>query len=1073
MSQESRIYLHPYMAISASAGSGKTYNLVLLILARCLGKDFKKDSIKHILAITFTNKAAAEMKQRILDRLDDLCDINTYKSSGYMGQLLELLQPDEPELNEKEIHHRAVKVRSYILHHYSTLSVSTIDKFNSGLIQSFAHELGLPGKYDLQIDTTPFINQAVDRLLNEIGKDENITRTLRQYIRSRLSTGEKINLRTTLQEKAKELLEDRHYREMKQNERFSTQHYQDIQTQLNEEIYKTAQEIAAIGQEVVNKMQQADIPLNATKALRKNGWGHFFSSLVNFTPKSELIQSLQKTADEEEKLLNAMESDVPKAFSERKEEILDFYHKHKLHQKRQQVIELYIHMRKAKLILEGILPLGVHSDVHHLLLNIEKEQELVFLSRFNTLIQENIAKEHPSFLYEKVGTRYHHFFLDEFQDTSRLQWANLIPLRDDVLSQENSSFTLVGDAKQSIYRFRGGDSDLMGEIISGQENTDTPVTLIHLPANYRSGRTIVNFNNQVYTSIPYLRPSHQVIFGSGAYQNSASDFEGYVQAQWLESNKMDDDWYDALRDDIQKCLEAGYRMSDLCILHKQWEPLSNISQALAQRKVIYKGEEISIPVISEKGLALHNSQVLTTCISWIRCLAFPREKVFRIQFLENLKKLERVDFKDFTIDAKEALRLNDTQDFIFWLKEKYGLNLASGSLDNLSLYNQVLHILRILDTQGEQQDYLLYFLEMVHEYSHGTEPSLQGLVQAWETEIGKTSIQLSESIDAIRMMTIHKSKGLEFPIVFLPFSSLSSKPESGWWEITNQGIPDLSHIYTKIKSTPELIFSYDTELQELYQNLFYNKMIDRLCERYVATTRAVEQMYIYLPEDSRKKMVTSELDADTYLFQYLNEMSGGKPILKMGKMQKEKIRKEKSQDPEIKDYEGVRLRLGIDTNPEMHKKIKVATPSRSYQKKNHQVRTGILLHEILSKIKFRSQTPTVLETYFLKGKITRDERDNLRHQLEILMHNPDYSRYFDPSIGYILTERDYLTASEEKSPSKDYRPDRILDTPDGLILIDFKTGKKESSHQKQIQQYATDLTKLGHQIVETQLIYIS
>ena len=1047
-----------YKVIYASAGSGKTYALVQNLLAICLKYPAQAEKIQNILALTFTNKAANEMKHRIISWLKDFSAEN-YADNEDLKNIQLKLEKDGFKITLDDLHLRSKKMLDYVLHHYSTLNIGTIDKFNAKLVRSFSQELGLAQNFALEINAEPFLIEAVDKMLEDIGQENNISHAFMDFVNYSLDNNDRLNLNQTLYKSAKEYVQDKHYFQLKQNKDFDWDLYEKSKKKLRENIRELRQESEEIAQNALNLLREKDLEIEDF-ASGANGIGGFFQKyLRNKAPK------VYPTLEAEEKCVQSiLKGASGKGKHKQAEilEILDF-----LLFERQKIIANHVQIEKKTKILEALLPLKVNKDIQDKLAEIELENDLVLLSKFNIMIHENLREEPTAFIYEKIGTKFSHYFFDEFQDTSFLQWQNLIPLRDHANSQENMSFTLVGDPKQSIYRFRGGDSQLMLDIINNSDNSVPAATVENLEYNYRSAKNIVDFNNQLYLYMSqFTEPEHQKIFGPGSQQIAKSSVEGRVRINMLENtgNKATD--YEAvselMKNDIQTCLDQGFRFSDITILCRGNFDIFSYSQHLGNLKVTYNGEEVFIKTISESGLTLNLSVTLLALTEFLRWHENPKNLQFAVKMLYYLNVLGRIKIEDFTREMTEILAFGKKEKIEQFISEKFNLNLSADGLLQLNLYNFIEHFLKEFSVEGKETDFLFNYLEMLYAYSQNAGSTLKEFLKFWDEEAQKTTIQASENVDAVQIMTIHKSKGLEFPVVLLPMRNKAPSKKSSYWFDTNTEEKQSS---VNVKLFSEDLVIYDEEISAFNAKNSYQQKIDDFCLQYVATTRAAEQLFLYVEKGGKN---SNYLEIFDFLKDEIprNEMLEEQTSFDFYPVSETTLRKHKTAKKEQFTTQPISFRNKEEKNPNA---IKIATPSKNYQNRIEKVRTGIFTHEILAKINSENDVEKTLEAYLLDGTITREEKAEIAERIYKIIKNPDYVRYFLPE-QVVINEKDIMLSAEGKS--KIYRPDRLISTKNGFIIIDFKTGDVQEKHQKQIDEYRAVLEILGHQVDETAIIYV-
>lgn len=1048
-----------YTVINASAGSGKTYRLVQSLLMICLRFPNQSDAIRTVLALTFTNKAAKEMKERILFYLGEFVKDN-YSENQDLKNIQEALANQGDKITLDDLHYRSQKVLDYILHHYSTLNIGTIDKFNSRLVKSFSYELGLAQNFNLEIQPEPYLIEAVDKMLDEIGEDDTVSDAFMDYVNYNLDNNERVNLNQTLYNSAKKFVSDVHYKPLQDNKDFEWVAYENKKTELRENINSYKIQSLEIANKALELIKSRDIEMEDF-AGGKSGIGGFFANILEFnkikdkkfpfptTSEDSKIETFLKGASTKGKHKQADIQDIlPQLISWRRE-----------------IIDLYINSQKKEKILQAILPLKVNADIQKKLLEIEEENDLVLLSKFNILINENLRNEPSAFIYEKVGTQFQHYFFDEFQDTSTMQWQNFLPLRDNSITSDNTSFTIVGDPKQSIYRFRGGESELMLNIINQKEITPKFATAENLGFNWRSANNIVDFNNKLYHFMSGdLNDEHQKIFGEHALQESKSKSEGRVKIHLLENSTKTifyDETVAKMQNDIQESLDNGFDFSDITILCRGNSDIFNYSQLLGNLKVNYKGKDTYIKTISEKGLTLDLAFTIKALVEFLKWNLVPKNRQFLVKMMYFLNVSGRIAMADFTSEIRAILKFENKKDIEDFIQEKYNVTLIQKDIPKLNLYNFIEYYVHEFSVENKETDFLLNFLEMLHNYTQNTGATLKEFLKYWDDEASKISIQASENVDAIQIMTIHKAKGLEFPIVFIPMRNENSdKKFSEWFDL---GSEDELKTVILNQFSPELE-RYDEELAGFNLINSYRNKIDRFCIQYVATTRPVEQLFFYLEKPNKS---ANHLELFDFASQFQPVENGElQDSFDVYTVSAESLKKQKRK--EKKDYLSENI-SSISQKTEKASNIEIATSSKSYQNRVEHVRMGIFTHEILSKIKTKKDVLKVLNSYVLEGTITSEEKTSILERIENIINDNNYASYFAENLT-IINERDML--SEEDGKSKTYRPDRLIKTNEGFIIVDFKTGSEKDKDQKQVALYKEKLEQFGEKVLKTDVIYI-
>ncbi|WP_336964270.1 UvrD-helicase domain-containing protein [Chryseobacterium contaminans] len=1042
-----------YTVINASAGSGKTYALVQRLLMICLRYPNQQQSIRNILALTFTNKAANEMKERILSWLGNFSASN-YAENADLKNIQKAFEEEGLKITIDELHQRSKRLLDHILHNYSTLNIGTIDRFNSRLVRSFSYELGLAKNFNLEIEAEPFLIEAVDKMLDQIGENETISNSFMDYVDYSLENNERINLNKNLYDSAKEFVKDIHYEHLKNNESFDDANYENIKNTLRKDIILNKKQAAELAAASIELFQSRNIEIEDF-AQGKNGIGGFFTKVIDFYQQKRAGFPFPTT--QEESVINNYRKGASSKSKHKETEIFEILDQ--LIENRMKLILLYIETQKKEKVLSALLPLKVNKDIQDELKKIEEENDLVLLSKFNILINENLKNEPSAFIYEKVGAQFQHYFFDEFQDTSELQWQNFVPLRDHSVSTEYTSFTLVGDPKQSIYRFRGGESKLMLDIINKKEFSPKQADLLVLKENWRSAKNIVQFNNELYQYHSLeLEDEHKNIFGTDAEQTPKSKIEGRVKVNLIE-NLTNEEFYndtsESMRKDIQECLDNGFKFSDITILCRGNFDIFSYSQKLGNLKVNYRGDETNIKTISDKGLTLELSNTLKAVIEFLRWEINPKNKPCLIMMMYYLNTLGKIHMADFTLEMKEILDIESHEEILQFIQKKYSLQLKQDHFPRFNLYNFIEYYINEFSVENKETDFLLNFLEMLFNFTQNAGASTKEFLKYWDEEASSYTIQASENIDAIQIMTIHKSKGLEFPIVFIPMMNKNRDSEFTNWFETNESDALKSVNINQFSKNLEV---YDEEIQKFNKKNSYKNLIDRLCLQYVATTRPVEQLFFYLQKANK---TSNNLELLEFIQTKNTENADSFDLYEVKPEMLKKHSKTKTSSFKTQNIQNLK-----NVN-EKSTSIKIATPSKNYQVRNEKVRIGLFVHELLSKINTEKDINKVLEGYVLEGQITWEEKNEIQITLQEIVKK--YAEFFDEKWE-VINEKDIMIS--ENGESHISRPDRILKSEEGYIIVDFKTGEEKGKDEEQVQGYKNILERLGKKVLKTQIIYL-
>jgi ATP-dependent exoDNAse (exonuclease V) beta subunit len=1049
-----------YHCINASAGSGKTFSLVQKILYLCLEKPGQPQAIQQILALTFTNKAANEMKQRLLNWLYLFSQDDVAPNRPEFESMLAYFAGQKNPINPDELVKRAKACKDYLLHHYSVFSLSTIDKFNSKLVRAFANELGLAPNFSLEINAKPYLTESVEATLSEIGQDPKLTDMFMNYLQNMRDLDIHKDLKQELIDKSSVFKEDKHYFELEKNKDFDVDHFEKSkQTLLNAN--KT------VWQEMQNLTQQADDIIKASGL-----------SMTDFPGKSRSIYALfqkimgKKSLKQAIKFFESGSQDSsflgkdPNKATETVEFLLDI--KNKLY-------ALHAEHQKNEKILLHILPLSINKMIQDNLKAIEEDKDIMLLHNFNRIIYENLKNESSGFIYEKIDAKYQHFFFDEFQDTSYMQWQNFLPLRDNCLDQEENTFTLVGDPKQSIYKFRGGDPKIMTDIINQQEAGYYHAQIQELKDNYRSSQHIIEFNNELYAYIAEgLDDNYRHIFGVSGQQNVKSSAKGRVKAQLMNFKKKSDFLENTaakMVEDIQALVNQGFNLSDICVLCRKNHEIADLSKRLSHAKIDYQGEESYIRTYADKGLKLNISAVLNALMAFLHWVDQPSQKRHLVSMLYALQQSQRIVMADFSSELQDILGSKTHQEILAKLKQKYQLNLSLDHDHRLNLYNYVEQYLHELSVDGQESHFIVNFLEILYAYTQNNKASIKDFLNYWEEESDEFNIQISESVDAIKFMTIHSAKGLEFPVVLLPMAKEKLK-FSNWLDVEDQNLEGLHSVY--IEKINDGMAANNESFGQFNQENEAVENIDQICNNYVATTRPVEQLFLYLKYDQPAKSAKiGDKDNNMMLVQFaihkgceipeVNEITSHEFFeVEASDLQKQKQHHRESQNV-------VEILHHKNQNQATAHKIKIASPSQKAEKYQDEVKLGLQVHSILEQMQTSSDMVLLLEKLLMAGEIDQKQKKHIEKRLQKLLQNPDYANYFDPKNPY-LAEAEFMVELDGQIVA--LRPDCMVKIDDAWVILDFKTGAEDEEYELQVESYKAALEKLGWKIAKTDILYL-
>ncbi|MDB4608705.1 UvrD-helicase domain-containing protein [Flavobacteriaceae bacterium] len=1039
--------LTPIEIISASAGSGKTYKLVLSFL-RTLLSSSNPNVYRKMIALTFTNKAVFEMKSRILNKLNEFSDLDNQDQMA--AELCEFL-----EVSNKELAFRSKQALKFILHDYAAFEIVTLDRFTHRIIRSFSRDLGLSHSFEVEINQKLILSEVVNRVIEKVGSDEYLTKLLERFTLQKIRDQKSWEITPNLLEIS--------YLLLKENDRIPTQELAkqpcssfEEQNKVLKKVQKdTKQNIHLIGKEVLKLFE-----LNGLE-------GKDFSRRILYAHFEKLKDILIAKVDVNKLYSNQLENNL--------EEGVKIYNK-TLDDRKAKIIEgilpiIYRAFKKAKNlnyqlslindILDQWIPLSLIQTLSKELEVYQKEQNKVLLATFNERISKEILNQSTPHIYERLGEHYRHYFLDEFQDTSSLQWDNLIPLvREPIegLGDDGrpGSLLIVGDPKQSIYRWRGGHVEQFLSLLRGKNPFQVPVKIESLETNYRSFETIVNFNNAFFKStIPFLKgEENKKLFSENCSQKLNNKKQGYVEInQFYEVEKevILNNNIETTFKSIKSSLEQGFNYHDIAVLVRKKDQAKSIGEYLIEK---------GIPIISSESLNLSNSEEVQFIIALLR-LAIDEnndhERLFALQFLR-LRYAKEVPYHDFI-----APKLKTPLQVVF---NEFEIPFNFMKFKSLSLYEAVEEIFYGFDLSSNFDAHLQTFLDHAFEFNLNKKNDLLSFILHWDSEGDSLFVNVPKGLDAIQIFTIHKAKGLEFPVVILPFLdelSRGNKEDRIWMNTEEFFDQKLTKGWIPFSKK---IANYGAVGKQRFEEISNEKELDDHNVLYVAMTRPVEQL-ILISNLKKRTPKTDELK-NTYpslIQNYLqiknvaNDLDTDSVFYFEGK--KRTVVESKNIKKETNDFY-------IESKT---KRWKDSLMTQSYApeevKQNSPKLWGILIHDLLSKIESSEDIDWVLKEASIQGKIKNEKIDSIREIILNVINHTELASYFTNEYT-VWNERDILI------PNKDnVRPDRLMYNGENLVLIDYKTGKAKKQDVDQIKYYENIISEIFYdKPINSYLVYI-
>jgi ATP-dependent exoDNAse (exonuclease V) beta subunit len=1030
----------------ASAGSGKTYALVKEYLKIILVAK-KNDAYRNILAITFTNKAVHEMKSRIVGSLSEFAK---EEPSGKAQDLMQDLSIDT-ELSIIEIKIKSQQIIKHIIHNYAAFDISTIDKFTHKVIRAFAHDLNLPMTFEVTLDTENLLIEAVDAIIAQAGEDETLTKLLIDFTMEKTDDDKSWDISREILETGRLVLNENNRSEIIHFQDKSIAEFVEIKNKLAEACKVLEKESIVFAEEALLLIDKNGIDTKSFSA------GHFPKHLLSiqegkFNPKNKTYHEfddikINKTAKDRA----IIENIIPELL-----QILDRIYK--TFEKR----DFY------KAFLKNITPLSLLNTVSNELAKIQSEQNVLSISEFNAIIHREIQNQPAPFIYERLGERYRHFFIDEFQDTSEMQWQNLIPLIDNATSSEidgeKGTLMIVGDPKQSIYRWRGGKAEQFIDLSKEQNPFNNPEKVLeHLDKNYRSYSQVIQFNNDFFQllSNEFEHLDYKDLYENHSHQKTNDKTGGYVNISFIPKVETSEDEEDALDktelfvlatlNTIQKVIREGFEYKDIVILTRKRSQGIAIANYLTEQK---------IPLLSSETLMIQNATEVRLIIHLLKYLKNNSDLEAKANFLQYLAQNSQDQLPVHDFIAKGMSLFQET-DFENWLMS-FNVELSFQNIRKKSLYEAVEVIISKFLNPKISNAYVQYFLDIVLERDIRNQAGISDFLNFWDKNAEKFSIPSPEGNNAVRIMTIHKSKGLEFPVVIFPFAEedYNRKPKDKLWLNAEEETIGLPKVLIDNSSAVE---GFGEEASLVYNQKKQEELLDNINVLYVALTRAEEQLYVISNMNLSRKGEIPKNNMCAFFINYL---------INKGAFDESKLEYEFGNSTKLsveKKHVDTSKTIPLVTEILNPKNIKIAQREALMWGTHQQeaIEYGNVVHEILSFVKTKADVDLAITKSIESGLITFGQKETVYKSIQEIVNHSELESYFSEE-NEVLNEQTVI-----QKQGKTIKPDRMAINKDKeVFLLDYKTGTHNSKYQLQLENYQQAIELMGYKVVKKALVYI-
>lgn len=1022
----------------ASAGAGKTHKLTGEYIKLLFSQPY---AYKHILAVTFTNKATDEMKQRILQELYNLSEPG--RKSDYLSGLMEIYGKEEAWIRGE-----AKRILVAILHDYSSFSISTIDKFFQTVMRAFAREMGKIATYNVELDRDGVLSQAIDMMFSELDRPENdgLLKWLIDYSLEAVDAGNSWNIRREIFDLAKEIFSEDFKLKKRQHPGADLSGREEIlvlKGKIKEIAGRFEQELRRLGAEGVACMERCGVSYTDFKGGSRSPFKYFHTlSGITAGSAAEPPKGFKALYDNiagwyaGKSVPAGVEAAYNGGLNEAVGNVISFFDRE------------YTLYATARVIAGNMNALGILDDIYRRVLAYCRERNIMLLSESTELLNRIIDGSDTPFIYEKIGARIDNFMLDEFQDTSVLQWRNFHPLLQNSLAGGNENL-IVGDVKQSIYRWRGSDWKILNSGVFSAFRKDE-INSLSLDCNWRSGKNIVDFNNGFFK---FCAATAQSLYNekslhkddSGLIGKIYSAFEqhvppkgaenpGYVEVNFVEPGEegFESRVLQELPGRIRELLSNGASQKDIAVLVRKKEQGRDAARILI---------EAGLDVISNDSLFVCSSFAVQKVVNFLRERENPDSPVLRI-------------YRHFAAESRpDGVEMPE-------------ISLPEERLAGISLYEMCEEIIRCCLSEEEKGEvaFLQSFLDAVLEYTHKEGTNLSQFLKWWDDCGQLKTISAPEDQDAIHIMTIHKSKGLGFKTVIIPFLKENLDRSGGrlWCNLpelpAENGTALSFHAPIPVVYNTSLagtVFSADYDQEKL--SLF----VDNLNTAYVAFTRAKEQLIIYSPSPRRNKEGEYTLFSVADILYRYYENSGedvkqvviGTPVVSAG-------------TPRVAEKEGIGAVFG---RPPDASRTRTALNSGSINDGTSIREYGIAMHYVFSLLKSASDLPDASRQAFEEGVCECSARE-LETLVAGKLKTVEPYGWFDPG-NTVLNECDIL-----KPDGNTVRPDRVIIREGQAVVVDYKFGERtdypEKKYIRQVREYMGLLGEIGYGGVKGYIWYV-
>jgi len=1086
----------------ASAGSGKTFTLAREYMT-LLVKD--PTSYRNILAVTFTNKATEEMKMRILSKLYGISH-RLKDSEDYLQQIKGILT----DMSEEQIVRNASIALSNLIHNYSYFRVETIDTFFQSVLRNLARELDLTANLRIGLNDEQVEQQAVDELIEELKTTDKLLFWIMDYIKENIADDKSWNVIGQIKAFGRNIFKE-FYKDNSQklDECLGKDGFFEAYTSKIKKMQREAKDhFEHIASSFFDALEENGLTADDFQNKTRGIWSYFNKLRNGKYDDDDLVNStLAKCLEQESAWVKKSDAKPGKPAYDLVESFL-FPLLHHSEEMRPKLLHIF---KSSELTVRHLNQLRLLSSIDYKVREMNKDANRFLLSDTQTLLHSLISNDDSPFIFEKIGTQLNHVMIDEFQDTSTIQWKNFKVLLQETMSRQDAGNLIVGDVKQSIYRWRSGDWRLLNNI-ENEFTKQQRIKIESLFTNYRSDRNIIDFNNAFFTTISdkeytVLREKETSLLtvkeekeeeNTQQLNTAASEAKqlqkaysdvvqqvpgkkgqtGYVRIHLLASTKSSHDNEEESYQDkmmrmtletIEELADKGVKYKNIAILVRSNKTIQNIADYLMSHS------ETPLPLVSDEAFRLDASQAVNILVMSLYCLTHPQDDIAKAA-IKNFctKYLDEGSIADTFFEQRETLLQKPLFDLVETLYDHFQL----GKNEKLK----------------SQSAYVCAFYDKLNSYLSENSSDIENFLEEWNNNLHSKSIQ-SDKVDGIRLITIHKSKGLEFDNVIMPFCDWTlEKGDTIWCTPTVEPYNELPLVPVDFSEKKMVGSIYEKD----YRHEHLQNMVDNLNLLYVAFTRAGRNLFVYGKRGSallRSNMIEESLSNTNEKLAHLNEESGLQPqpqsyegegsdkktediYFEYGTIDAEAKEDEQTGGDNVFMNKPQDRAIHIETTsnlynfqPSLQSEMFVKGEDMEEQQKFY-IKMGSVLHELFSRIRTHKDVDFVLNQLELDGVLYDENitKEKIEQMLRKRLNSPLVSDWFSDKWK-VMNESSILYIDEEGKVKKD-RPDRVLLGDDEIIVIDFKFGKPKPEYHTQVKRYMEQMAAMGHRKVKGYLWYV-